>query len=391
MGRVATRCVLVVIALVAVRPVAMADDFDDAGLRAQIAALYPDPGREGVDATANPSRAELIALGRALFFDPYLSNCGTVACASCHQPSVGWSSPDEIASGCNGRVGRRRAPSIENVAFQRHFFWDGRVSSLEEQAFGPIISTSEMANSWEAVLTYLTSGRHEPTETVHPTRHSAYADSFRRVFQGEITATTVARAIAAFERSLVPGRAPIDRWLAGEDDALEPTQKRGLALFFGRANCSVCHSPPHYTDDRFHNVGVPAAGFETDALFPGNGEIRRIVAANGWRVGDDVDVGRQAAAPFESPELALGAFKTPSLRNVARRARFMHNGVFTTLADVMRHYEATASGDHDPVVGELAFYVRYRKALFGPRGGGEAGDIEAMVALMGAFNAEPHR
>lgn len=386
-----TRCVAPIVVALLAAPVVHAQEFDDAGLRTSIAALYPVRRGAVVHPSANPTSAAKVALGRTLFFDPLLSSCGAVACASCHQPSMGWSSPDPLAEGCDGARGYRRAPSVEHVAFQGHFFWDGRATSAEAQALLPVVSASEMGNTWDAVLTYLTTGRHEPTGVDYPARRSRYADAFVEAFDGEITATNVARAIAAFERSLVPGPARIDRWLEGDDGALAPIEKHGLALFFGRANCSVCHPPPHFTDDRFHNIGVPTAVGERAGLRPPNGELRRSLEAGGWRIPDDVDLGRQAAAPSESPETALGAFKTPSLRNVAARGRFMHNGVFDTLEDVMRHYETAASGDHEPVVGELAFYVRYRKAFFGPRGGGAADDIDAVVALMAAFSDEPVR
>ena len=368
---------------------AASEPFDDGALRRSILAVYPDQTRAVAHPPFNRPTDAKIELGRMLFFDPHLSRCGTVSCASCHLNELGWASSDAIALGCNGRTGRRRPPSIEGVAHQSHFFWDGRVQSLEQQALVPITAPTEMDNSWDTVLTYLASGRHAPTKTDHPRRRTDYARLFAAAFQGEISPVSVTRAIAAFERSIADaGDTPIDRWLGGDDAALDTLEKQGLELFFGRANCAVCHPPPHYTDGEFHNIGVPAAGFETPALFPLNRTIRTAAAARGWVVPDGVDLGRQEAEALRTSSNALGAFKTPSLRNVARRARFMHNGAFGSLDEVLRHYEATASGDREPLVGELAFYVRYRKAHFGALGGGSARDIEAMRALMEAFSSD---
>ena len=359
--------------------------FDDEGMRQRILQLYPQHLPDIDHPWFNRPSAAKVALGRSLFTDPYLSRCGTVSCASCHQPEHGWASPHRVPPGCDGVRGRRRAPTLYNVAYQSHFFWDGRVQSLEQQALLPIASPAELGNSWDAVLTYLRTGRHEPTQTVFPKRRVHYAQQFATVFQGEITPVTVARALAAYERSLIARQAPFDRWLAGYDAALDPLQKRGLALFFGRANCSVCHPPPGFTDHAFHNIAVPQAGFETADLFPHNATIRAALESQGWTIPASVDLGRQEAPSLQSASHALGAFKTPTLRNVTLHHPYMHNGVFTTLKEVMHHYEMLAAGERQPLVGKLAFYVRYRKAFLGKQGGGAAGDNAAMIAFMHAL------
>ena len=326
-----------------------------------------------------------------LFFDPYLSRCGTVACASCHQPQHGYASPQPIPLGCRGRAGRRRAPSLYNVAYRHHLFWDGREQSLEQQALMPVVSPTEMDNTWTAVLTYLQTGWHEPTGASHPERRAQYAERFAEVFQGDISPERVAQALAAYERTLIAGEAPFDRWLAGDDAALTPLQKSGMALFFGRANCSVCHPPPLFADGAFHNVAAPQAGFETPEHFPYNARIRAAAAAQGWSAPLDVDLGRQEVPALQTSSHALGAFKTPSLRNVTLHRPYMHNGALATLEAVMQHYELLATGERRPLVGELAFYVRYRKALFGARGGGQAEDIPAMLAFMQALQGAARR
>jgi cytochrome c peroxidase len=382
-----------VVCLAAGLPVLSAETLRDVTLRQQILTLYPRPLPPVSAVVApwyNPPTPAKIALGKSLFFDPYLSRCGTVACASCHQPQHGYASPQPVPSGCQGQTGRRRAPSLYNVAYRNHLFWDGRVQSLEQQALIPVASPTEMDNTWTAVLAYLQTGRHEPTDTSHAERRAPYGERFAEVFNGDITPESVSQALAAYERTLITRDAPFDRWLAGDDAALTPLQKSGMALFFGRGNCSVCHPPPLFTDDAFHNIAVPQAGFEKPEHFPYNARIRAAAAAQGWSVPLDVDLGRQEVAALQSSSHALGAFNTPSLRNVTLYRPYMHNGALGTLEAVMQHYELLAAGERRPLVGELAFYVRYRKAFFGARGGGRAEDLPAMMAFMQALQGTTH-
>jgi cytochrome c peroxidase len=357
----------------------------DAALRQQITQIYSAPFPEVPQPWFNPLGAAKTALGEALFFDPNLSRCGTLACASCHHPEHGFASPYQVPSGCDDIRSRRRAPTLYNVAYQGHYFWDGRVQSLEQQALFPVVTPAELGNVWDVVLTYLNTGRHIPTDKEYPQARAFYAASFAEVFNGDITPVTVSHAMAAYERMILTRDAPFDRWLAGDDAALTPVQKRGAERFFGSANCAVCHPPPLFTDDKFHNIGTPQAGFETPHLFPANAIIRAAAEAQGWPVPPDVDLGRQEALPLQSSWSDLGAFKTPTLRNVTLHGPYMHNGALTTLEEVMRHYERLAAGEQQPLVGRLAFYVRYGKAHFGARGGGVADDIEVMVAFMQAL------
>jgi cytochrome c peroxidase len=357
----------------------------DTALRQQITQIYPAHLPEVPPPWFNPLNAAKIALGEALFFDPNLSRCGTLACASCHQPAHGFASPSQVSPGCNGVRGRRRAPALYNVAYQGHYFWDGRVQSLEQQALLPVVMPAELGNVWDVVLTYLNTGRHNPTGKEYPQAHAFYTAYFAEVFNGDITPVTVSYALAAYERTILTRDAAFDRWLAGDDAALTPAQKRGAELFFGHANCAVCHPPPLFTDDKFHNIGTPQAGFETPHLFPANVAIRTAAEAQGWPVPPDVDLGRQEVQALQSSWSDLGAFKTPTLRNVALHGPYMHNGALATIEEVMRHYERLAAGELQPLVGKLAFYVRYGKAYFGARGGGAADDVEVMVAFMQAL------
>jgi cytochrome c peroxidase len=358
---------------------------DDAALRQQITDLYPAHFPEVPQPWFNSPSAVKVTLGEALFFDPNLSRCGTLACASCHRPEHGFASRYQVPPGCDGERTRRRAPTLYNVAYQGHYFWDGRVQSLEQQALLPVVTPAELGNVWDVVLTYLTTGRHSPTGQEYPEARAFYATYFAEAFNAEITPVTVSRALASYERTLLTRDAAFDRWLAGDDAALTPAQKRGAERFFGRANCAVCHPPPLFTDDKFHNIATPQAGFERPHLFPANATLRVAAEAQGWPVPADVDPGRQEVLPLQSSWSDLGAFKTPTLRNVALHGPYMHNGAFATLAEVMQHYERLAAGERQPVVGKLAFYVRYGKAHFGARGGGVSDDIEVMVAFMHAL------
>jgi cytochrome c peroxidase len=244
----------------------------------------------------NPSTPEKIALGKELFFDGRLSRTGRVACATCHDPDKGFSNGERFAIGVEGRKGTRSVPSLINVAYNRHHFWDGRATTLEEQALGPIQDRGEMDMPLDALVTKLNG-------------IAGYRQQFQTVFRGEATAQRIGQAIAAYERTLISADTPFDRSRKGDQRALGAATVRGMELFFGQARCFVCHKGPNFTDDDFHNIGVlddgpPDAG-------------RRIVT------GKPADQGK---------------FKTPTLREVGRTGPYMHNGRFQTLREVVEHY-----------------------------------------------------
>lgn len=244
---------------------------------------------------------EKIALGKQLYFDPRLSEDKTVSCASCHDPAKGWSNKDQFATGVGGLKGGRNSPTIINVAYNYFQFWDGRAGSLEEQALGPIQNPIEMKMKLEDVV-----------ERINGVE--GYRKQFQNVFGTEVTEDGIAKAIAAYERTILSGDAPFDRYKAGEKSALSPPAERGRKLFFGKAACSSCHTGPNFTDNAFHNVGV---GMDQE----------------------DYDVGR-----FEQSKLGgdRGSFKTPTLREIARTAPYMHDGSMKTLEDVVEHYNKGA-------------------------------------------------
>jgi len=249
----------------------------------------------------NEPNAERVALGKKLFFEKRLSVDGSTSCASCHDPSKGWSDGLPSAHGLNGKVLARATPTIYNAAYNSIQMWDGRKATLEDQALGPMESPAEMATDFAAALKYL-KGDDE------------YRKLFAKAYPGEaIDKPVLAKAIASFERTVVSRSSPFDRWLNGDNDAMTPAQIRGFRLFVDKTkgNCAACHQPPNFTDNGFHNIGLASYGK------------------------DNPDLGRFAQKPLA---VLKGAFKTPTLRNVALTAPYFHDGSAATLEEVVAHY-----------------------------------------------------
>jgi len=255
----------------------------------------------------NPPTAATVALGRRLYYDPILSADNTISCASCHSPETGFTDRNSVSNGVGGKKGTRHAPTVINSAYSDVQFWDGRAPSLEEQAKGPIANPVEMATTHELVVSHLQA---DPK----------YVARFKEAWGTEhITIDLVAKSIASFERTVLCGDSAFDRFYYGHDkNALSESAQRGLKLFTDpkKGDCEVCHTIGKeyalFTDNKFHNLGVGA-----DI----NGKLS--------------DLGRfdQTKIPADK-----GAFKTPTLRNIAQRAPYMHDGTFPTLKDVMAHY-----------------------------------------------------
>lgn len=260
----------------------------------------------------NPSTPEKIALGKQLYFDPRLSLDNTVSCATCHDPQKGWSNGEAVATGVGGLKGGRSSPTIINSAYGRMQFWDGRAKDLEEQALGPIQNPIEMTMSLDKVVERLN-------------QIPGYKQQFQDIFGTDVTSDGIAYAIAAYERTVLSGDAPYDRFKAGDESALSESAQRGLALFNGKAQCSSCHSGPNFTDNAFHNVGV-----SIDKEMP--------------------DLGRFEISGLEGDK---GAFKTPTLREIARTAPYMHDGSQATLEEVIEHYNK--GGTPNPQLDEGIF------------------------------------
>ena len=244
----------------------------------------------------NPYTGEKENLGKKLFFDPRLSGSDYISCASCHNPSFSWG--DGLPTGFGHGMTRlgRRTPTILNVAWAELLMWDGRFESLEEQAFGPMGADVEMNQDLETIVEEL---------GVIP----GYRTLFSVAFPGEgLTLDNIAKAIATYERTVVSGLAPFDHWIAGDEEAISEAAKRGFDLFNGKASCVACHASWNLTDDSFHDIGLE---------------------------GDDPGRGKQL------PNIVMmqQAFKTPTLRNVAQRAPYMHDGSLPNLEAVIRHYD----------------------------------------------------
>jgi cytochrome c peroxidase len=255
----------------------------------------------------NPETVEAIALGRKLFYDVHLSGNNTMSCASCHNPSVGFSDPRRVSTGANGKFGTRNALSILNAAYSPMQFWDGRAPSLEEQAGGPMANPIEM-NQPHAVSVAKLNGM------------PSYRKEFEMAYgPGPITIDKIKMALASFERTLLSGDSPFDRYeYGGDKTAMSPAAIRGLALFTDtkRANCVTCHTiGPKYalfTDGKFHNIGVAVDN---------NGNL--------------IDLGRFEVTKLDADK---GKFRTPTLRNIAKTAPYMHDGSEKTLGDVVDFY-----------------------------------------------------
>ena len=257
--------------------------------------------------TDNTPTAETVALGRRLYYDPVLSADKTISCASCHSPETGFTDRNSVSNGVGGKKGTRHSPTVINSAYNNLQFWDGRAPSLEEQAKGPIANPVEMGMTHELVVSHLQA---DPK----------YVARFKEAWGTDhITIDLVAKSIASFERTVVSGDSPFDRFYYGHDKkALSESAQRGLKLFTDpkKGNCEVCHSIGKdyalFTDNKFHNLGI---GADT------RGQLN--------------DLGRFNQTKAEADK---GAFKTPTLRNIAQRAPYMHDGTFPTLKDALAHY-----------------------------------------------------
>ncbi len=252
----------------------------------------------------DPPTPETVRLGRWLFFDKRLSADNSIACATCHRPKNAFSEPTPVSTGIGGKKGGRKAPPILNLAWSTlpHFFWDGRAGSLEEQAGGPMINSIEMGNEDHDVV------------VKRVAEIKGYGKYFKEAFgTEEVTIDRVTKAIADYERTRMSGNSAWDRYTDGDRDALSDAAKKGRTLFFGNGFCNNCHKGPNLTDSDFHNIGV------------------------GWNEETETfaDEGRYAVTKNDDD---LGAFKTPTLRDIAKRGPYMHDGSIETLAEVVKLY-----------------------------------------------------
>jgi len=268
----------------------------------------------------NPQSKAKIALGQQLVFDTRLSKNDSLSCVGCHLPAAGGGGWTPRAFGHGGELGRW-APSWDNAGYYTSLFWDGRATSLEEQTgllpghMGPVSAPGEMAGNVDEVVKKLNAV-------------AGYKKQFNTVFGTDATPANVAMAIAAYERTLVAKNSPFQRYVNGDKKALSPAAKRGFEIFRGKAACISCHAPPLLTDNSFHNIGVPQVGPLKEDL--GRYDVTK----------DPADKGK---------------FKTPSLYNSASFAFSMHDGAFSTLKQVVAHYNVGGDPKNNPNQDSLIF------------------------------------
>jgi cytochrome c peroxidase len=314
----------------------------------------------------NPLTKAKVELGKQLYFDPRISKDGTVSCATCHNPATGWTDQRPGSVGIKGQVGSRNAPTVLNTVYGRVMFWDGRAPSLEGQAQGPVQNKIEMGDqTYKEII--------ERLRTI-----PGYVEGFKKVFGTDVTLDGMAKAIASFERTALSGNSAYDRYVRTEDPevatkAMNESAKRGMVLFglqqvrdddpdkdkllkavtLKKAQCTSCHAGSNFTDDQYHNLGI------------------------GWdaKTGKFADHGRFVIAPIGSKnEKEIGAFKTPTLRDVTRTYPYMHDGSEDTLEKVIDLYDkgGVANPYLDPDMKPLkltkqekADLVEFMKALAG--------------------------
>jgi cytochrome c peroxidase len=279
----------------------------------------------------NPGTPEKVELGRLLFNDKRLSADGTISCATCHDADKGFTDRLPTSKGIRDQFGKRNAPTVLNAMFLDTQFLDGRAPTLEEQAKMPIVNPIEMGVKDGATVVKMVAAIPE------------YRTAFQKVFGRAVNYDDIGRAIAAFERTVISGNAPIDRFLRGDANALTPAERRGWTLFNGRGRCNSCHgfnpSYPFFTDNLFHNVGIAAHKANFDDL------AKR--AEKAVEKGDPAEIDR-LALETEFSELGrflvsknradIGAFKTNHLRDIVLTSPYMHDGSLPTLWDVLDHY-----------------------------------------------------
>jgi cytochrome c peroxidase len=282
----------------------------------------------------NPPTQESIALGKKLFFDTRLSADDTVSCASCHDPKLSFADGMPTAKGIKGQFGKRNAPTVVNAAYYALLFLDGRAASLEQQAGGPIANPLEMGQTHEVVVSKID-------------KVPEYKREFAAVFgNGPVTIEKIEMAIASYERTVLSGDSPFDRYLYKNDEtAMTAEAIRGLKIFTDkkRGNCSTCHTIGEtyslFSDGKFHNIG---AGINAS--------------------GEMTDLGRYEQTHVDADK---GAFRTPGLRNVVLTAPYMHDGSLKTLKDVVDFYAGggTSNPQLDPEIHELKLSGQERADL----------------------------
>jgi cytochrome c peroxidase len=255
----------------------------------------------------SPLTRPVVELGRRLFRDPALSRDGKVSCASCHDATLSFTDGKPVAEGIDQIKGKRSSPTLINRGYGTSFFWDGRAGSLEQQALQPILSVIEMDTPLDEIPSRL--------------RKAGYTPAFRAVFSRDPNTQDLARTLASYVRTIRSGDSRFDRHIAGQRGILTAVEQAGLDLFSSKARCWFCHTGSNFTDEQFHNTGVA------------------------WKNNRYEDDGRAAITHRFTDR---GAFKTPTLRDIARTAPYMHDGSVPTLEEVVEFYDR--GGNRNPLL-----------------------------------------
>ena len=251
----------------------------------------------------NPVTPAKVELGKHLYFDPRLSKDGTISCATCHDPAKGWADNEPTSTGIGHQKGNKNSPTVINRLFSTDQFWDGRAKSLEEQALGPVANPVEMGNTLEGMIANV---------NLVP----GYKPFFKAAFGDEkVTQERIAMAIASFERTVLSGNSPFDRYEAGDETAMSESAVRGMQIFRDnqKGRCSICHAGFNFTDEKYHNLGVGTTQPDWEKTHAGRFDVTK----------QDKD---------------KGAFKTPTLRQLTATAPYMHDGSEATLEATVEFY-----------------------------------------------------
>lgn len=339
----------------------------------------------------DPAAAEL---GLWLFNDDSLSASGTqIACESCHQPALGWSDDRPLSAGADGNDLARHSQTLTNVAYQPYMYWNGRADSPWAQAFKALVGGAHSIDK-QQVVAYLRTAPDYPALYAEvfgelPDLDALLADP--NLTEEELTEildevlVNCSKAIEAYERTLISTNSPLDQWIAGNEDALSEQQKRGAALFVGKGGCIECHSGPNLSDGWFHNIGLAPGidGVTAEAGLATTIADTTLNVAGKWS--DDPEWGAEQIAKLEqrvakAGDALIGAHKTPTLRDVALRPRFGHNGDVESLEAWIARY-STARAD-EGAVGEL-------DPAYVPRNLSDS-EIADLVAFMDALTGDPN-
>ncbi len=323
----------------------------------------------------NPQTPDKIELGEKLFFDGRLSADGTVACSTCHDPAHAFTDSREVSIGIKGRAGQRNAPTILNALYNVAQFWDGRAKTLEDQASFPIVNPVEMGQpNMDAAVARLAS-------------IPDYDRRFRAVFGRPPNAPDLARAIASYERTLASFDSPFDHFIAGDQNAIDESAKRGWELFNARARCNKCHAlsdqtrdPTFFIDKDFHNIGIGIIRHNVVALAI---KAQTLVDSNNSSAIDNAAIQSEMSVLgrylVTRKEADIASFKTPTLRNVLITAPYFHDGSQATLWDVVDHYNK-GDGTLDPFLDQDIQPLALSES-----------DIDDLVAFMASLTSADYK